>query len=553
MDKLAPDQRNDYYLIEANRTGLHKPLLAALYAVQGQPPLADGETGLGLISIHQVDLAQVDTFGGQVQFAANTLRRLIQQLINQGWAAADLWNASAGRYSDRFLRRVATGYIPTPEEPDAAHLEACEASALRQAYLEDLAADYGDASPPQGMAQLDPTLLAFAERVPPNYSRLESQRQALVEAVRLWRQWDDRAAVYAELQVPVVDQVPEESALDQALLAFIQDALRHYSGYPNQREALLRLVQLWRKLDSREAAIVALLESDPFAQEAHLPIIDPALIAAVQRIPRLYRGQGDQRLALTEGYRRWFGLASRNAALERLGINPETLVANADNPGALAGTAQILDRALLDFVQSIPSTYQETPSQREALIGLVQRWRRLEDRTATVQALIEEVRCLERSAPTSPDAMPVPVPLPLPARPPQWTPQNLQLAASIVPNGHFTWAEATQGGVCMPPNQAAVDAIVRMAQLAQQARDRLGRPLIITRWYGPTEIPRRVGGPGHRRPMVGDAIDVYCVGLTGNQVYWFLDPWWPGGLGRYRHYPDLVHLDARPERARWTD
>ena len=119
MDKLAPDQRNDYYLIEASRTGLHKPLLAALYAVQGQPPLADGETGLGLISIHQVDQAQVDTLVGQVRFAANTLRRLMQRLIDQGWTNTDLWNATAGRYTDRFLTMVAAGYIPTTEEPDA--------------------------------------------------------------------------------------------------------------------------------------------------------------------------------------------------------------------------------------------------------------------------------------------------------------------------------------------------------------------------------------------------------------------------------------------------
>jgi hypothetical protein len=182
----------------------------------------------------------------------------------------------------------------------------------------------------------------------------------------------------------------------------------------------------------------------------------------------------------------------------------------------------------------------------------VQLWRRLEGRTATVQALLEEVRRMERAAPTSPDAMPVPLPPPAPTRPPRWTPHNLQLTASIVPNGNLTWAEATRGGVRMPPNQATVDAIVRIARLAQQARDRLGRPFIVTSWYRPAEINRQVGGASHSRHMVGDAIDFYCTGLTGSQVYWFLDPWWPGGLGRYRRYPNLVHLDARPERARWT-
>lgn len=551
MEKLTPDQRNHDYLTEASRTGIHKPLLAALYAAHGQPPLADGETGLGLVPIHQVDLAQVETFVGQVQFAANTLRRLTQRLVDQGWASADLWDAATGRYTDRFLATVAEGYTPTVEETDAAQLEPCQGPALRQAYLADLTVDSGDSLPPK-LAQLDPTLLAFVERVPSNYSRLECQRQALVEAVRLWRQLDDGTAVYEALQVPVVDQVPDETALDQALLTFIPSTLRDYSGYPNQREALIRLVQIWRKLDSREEAIAILLASDPFAHEANLPIIDPALIAVVQSIPRLYQGQGDQRFALTETYRRWFDLESRNEALERLGVNPEALVANADNPDALVETAQVLDRALLDFVQRIPATYTETAPQREALIRLVQLWRRLEGRTATVQALLEDVRRLERAAPTSPDAMPVPLALPSPPRPPHWTPHNIQLAASIIPNGNFTWAEATRGGARMPPNQATVDAMVRIAQLAQQARDRLGRPFIITSWYRPASINRQVGGASHSRHIVGDAIDFYCPGLTGNQLYWFLDPWWPGGLGRYRRYPNLAHLDARPERARWT-
>lgn len=103
----------------------------------------------------------------------------------------------------------------------------------------------------------------------------------------------------------------------------------------------------------------------------------------------------------------------------------------------------------------------------------------------------------------------------------------------------------------MPPNQATVDAIVRVAQLAQQARDRIGRPFRITSWYRPPEVNRRVGGASESRHIVGDAIDFYCDGLSGNQLYWALDPWWPGGLGRYQQFPELSHIDARGYRARW--
>ncbi|HIK43370.1 MAG TPA: peptidase M15A, partial [Leptolyngbyaceae cyanobacterium M65_K2018_010] len=539
METLAPDQRNNYYLIEAGRTGIHKSILAALYQVQGQPDLADGEKGLGIAPIHQVRVDEVNTFPGQVQYAANTLRSLTNHLIDQGWSGQEIWDSPAGRYSDRFLDTVASGFIPEVTDPHAAQLEPSDSAALRQAYQEDLALTFSGAKLPQSLAELDGSLLVFAERVPPNYDRLEFQRQALVEAVRLWRQLNSAAAVYEALNVAVIDQIPDETQLDNALVEFVRSALRYYSGYPNQREALIRLVQLWREMDSREEAIEWLLTNEPFAQETNLEVLDPALVAFVQRIPQFYRGQGDQRFALTEGYRRWFGLDSRASALRRLGINPEDLVAKAENQAILMETARTLDRALLSFVESIPTTYGGTTPQREALIRLVQIWRRLDGRTPAIQSLFDDLRRLERATPNTPEAMPRPTPPPAPPRPGRWTPRNIQLAASILPNGNFTWAEATHGGVRMPPNQATVDAIVRIAKLAQQARDRLGRPFIITSWYRPAEINRQVGGASDSRHIVGDAIDFYCVGLTGNQVYWFLDPWWPGGLGRYTRFPNL--------------
>lgn len=551
MTTLSPDQRNYYYLIEAARVGIHKPILAALYAVHSQPRLTDGESGLGIVPANQIDIAQVNTFAEQVQFAANTLRSLTDSLIQQGWPGTDLWDARAGRYADRFLGAVANGYSPPLTDQRSAQLEPSSLADLRQAYLEDIAADYDSAQLPKNLAKLDTDLLAFAERIPPNYTRLNHQRQALMEAVRLWRQLDTNAAVYQALNVPVQDQVPDEAALDRALVGFAQSVVRYYSGYPNQREALIRLVQLWREMDSREEAIEWLLENDPFANETNLQIIDPALIAFVQEVPTLYKGQGDQRFALTEGYRRWFGLDSRSTAMAKLGVNPDDLVKNANNQQALLVAARTLDRSLLDHVVAIPTLYRQTEEQREALIRLVQIWRRLEGRIPTIQALFEDLRRLERAQPTSPDAMPAPKPAPLPIRPQRWTPNNIQLDASIIPNGNFTWAEATRGGARMPPDQATVDGIVRIAKLAQQARDRIGRPFLITSWYRPPEINRRVGGASQSRHIVGDAIDFYCSGLTGNQVYWALDPWWPGGLGRYRRFPALVHLDARGHKARW--
>lgn len=552
MAPLASDQRNYYYLIEAARTGIHKPVLAALHTVHQSPRLLDGETGLGIAPANRVAVDQVNTFPEQVQYAANTIRSITDTLTAQGWRGQDLWNAEAGRYSDRFIQTLAEGYMPPSSDASAARLEVSDEDALLKAYIADISYDYRADQLPHNLASLDQALLAFVERIAPNYGRLEHQRAALIEMVRLWRKLDTQAAAIKSLDVPIDDDVPDLVELDNALVQFVRQVSRFYSGYPHQREALLRLVRLWRQLDSREETITMLEQSDPTVAETNLQIVDPVLIAFVERLSGYYRGRGDQRFALTEGFRLWHDLDSRTRALDKLGISAQSLTNNANNPQALAEAAAQVDRALLAFFSGVPATYEEQDSQREALIRLVQLWRKLESRTQAIQSLFDDLRRMTQANRDAPEAPPRPTPVIRPSRPTRWTPSNLQLHAAIIANGNFTWAEATRGGTRMPPNQATVDAIVRIAKLAQQARDRIGRPFIVTSWYRPPEINRQVGGAAFSRHIVGDAIDFYCEGLTGNQIYWALDPWWPGGLGRYTRYPALSHLDARGTRVRWS-
>jgi hypothetical protein len=511
----------------------------------------DGEVGLGIAAANRIAVAQVNTFPEQVQYAANTLRSLTNQLTADGWAGSDLWDSAQGRYSDRFVQRIAEGYMPPSSDPAAARLEAGNAERLLNAYIGDIQYDYGADQLPHNLADLDDELLAFAERIAPNYGRLDFQREALLETARLWRKLDTHELTIEAMNVPSDNGVVDEAGLDNALVQFIGNISRFYSGYPHQREALLRLTQLWRQMDSREEAIVWLRQSDPYAGETNLQIVDPALIAFVQRVPEYYSGDGYQRFALTEAYRVWQSLDSRTTALAALGVTPQFLSANAGNSAALAKAATQVDQALLAFLADVPKNYQESDQQREALIRLVQIWRKLDRRVNAIQSLFDDVRRMTRANRDSIEAPPAPKPAPTPPRPTRWTTRNIQLDASIVPNGNFTWAEATRGGTRMPPNQATVDAMIRIAKLAQQARDRIGRPFHITSWYRPPEINRQVGGASESRHIVGDAIDFYVDGLTGDQIYWALDPWWPGGLGRYRRYPLLSHLDARGYRARW--
>lgn len=551
MTKLSPDQRNYYYILEAERAGIHKPILAGLYEAHGSPTLPDGETGLGISPANRVRLEQVNSFAEQVQYGANAIRTLSDGLIAQGWDSSDLWDNSQGRYSDKFLERVASGYAPQTSEETTARLEACNREKLKQAYLVDLKADFNLEAVPHNLSYLDQALLGLVERISHYYNGLAHQREALLEVVRIWRKLDDRQAVIASLlgaeNNPV--ELEEESELDLPLKQFAQRISPNYSGYPYQREALIRLTQLWRQLRTREEAIASLENNT--SPEENLGVIDPAIVAFVQRIPQYYQGQGNQRNAVTEGFRIWRKLDSRATALLNLGISLDLLNASTTDADARKNLATQLDRELLTFARNVPGSYQEKEHQREALVRLVQLWRNLPSRNQALQSLIEDQKRLEKAHRDRIEAPPQPAPILIPRRPERWTPANIQLSASIIEDGNFTWAEATRGGTRMPPNQATVEAIVRIAELAQKARDRIGRPFIITSWYRPPHINRAVGGARYSRHLVGDAMDFVCYGLTGNQIYWTLDPWWPGGLGRYGKFPNLCHIDSRHYRARW--
>jgi hypothetical protein len=542
MNLLSPEQRNYYYVIEAERVGIHKSILAALHHAQGAPNLRDRETGLGIWAVNVILQDELNSFPEQVQYAANTIRALTDYLINSGWKSADLWNVQEGRYSDRFLEAVAKGYTATQGEPAVARLAASDLTKLSQGYLQDIATDYQELTKPANLGFLDPSLLSLVERVPTYYQGFPHQRDALLECFRIWRRLDNRnQSIEALIQENNLNRANfEESQLDPALKQFAKRISRNYGGFPHQREALLRLTQLWRQLATRELAIASLQEDS--SPEARLSELDPALISFVERVPKYYEGKGNQRNAITESLRLWNNLNSRNAAIASLGINPN-LLNNPTSQQLLTQLAQQIDQELLKFIRRVPNSYEENEHQREALIRLVQLWRDIKTRDQAIESLKDDLKSDKPDPPTPP---------PTPPRPARWTPHNIQLSASIIPNGNFTWAEATHGGTRMPPNQNTVDAMIRIASLAQQARNRLGRAMIVTSWYRPPHINRSVGGSTYSRHLVGDGIDFICNGISGNQLYWSLDPWWPGGLGRYRKFPNLCHIDARGHRARWT-
>lgn len=55
MPTLTPDQRNYYYLQEAERSAIHKAILPVLYQDRPSPSLADGKTGLAIVAANSIN------------------------------------------------------------------------------------------------------------------------------------------------------------------------------------------------------------------------------------------------------------------------------------------------------------------------------------------------------------------------------------------------------------------------------------------------------------------------------------------------------------------
>lgn len=120
----------------------------------------------------------------------------------------------------------------------------------------------------------------------------------------------------------------------------------------------------------------------------------------------------------------------------------------------------------------------------------------------------------------------------------------------ILPDGHFTWAEATKQGSRIPVDIKVEKRIYEAAKMMELVRYELGSyPLYITSWYRPKDVNRKVGGVSNSRHIFGDGVDFFCNHLSPYTVFKKLDKIWDkGGLHAYKKF---VHIDKRGFKARW--
>jgi hypothetical protein len=118
----------------------------------------------------------------------------------------------------------------------------------------------------------------------------------------------------------------------------------------------------------------------------------------------------------------------------------------------------------------------------------------------------------------------------------------------IIPNGNFSWGEATRNGARIPANATIARDIVTLARELQRARNQIGRPFRVNSWYRPPDVNAAVGGASRSQHLFGRAADLQVAGLSGRAVANAVFPWWNGGIGIYSNLPNVVHLDTGPRR-----
>jgi hypothetical protein len=566
MTLSVPDR--DHLEAVAQRYGLDSAVLIALASLWSDPT---GPLNLGVLAIDPGQQTIVETH--QAHAAAELIRDRIDQLIHQGWTMVQFWAGAA--YSPEFLTDLAAGMLSQPRTDRESRLTAsplgtapraiessaetlteapvqlqpCAAPALIAAYQAQTR-DRPDVATLSNQT-LDDRLLDYLQRIPRFYKGLVFQRDALLEAIRIWHRSPSSADVLQQLglgQNNLGQNSLDPLTLDHALIGFVPALAASYRGYPHQRQALILVVQRSQQLPSIEAALQALVQAR--SPQVDLGILDPLLIAFVQRIPQQYRANADQRNALVEGFAQWHNIHNQSEVLLSLGIGLDLLQIAAEggqaSPSAIAQAAQQLDQALLSFSRQIPGLYQGDDRHRQALLQLIETWTGSPSRSAVTDQLLHDLRRMEQGATIPSAAPPVPQFLISPLPNPGGSADRIEIFASPTPGCPYIWADITQGGRHWPSDPATIDRILTLAAQLNLVCDRLGHRPRITRWYDPS-----FQGDPHKRHAQGDGLDCYVEGLLAEQLYWALDPWWPGALGCDRQVPYLLYLDLRGHRVRW--
>lgn len=115
----------------------------------------------------------------------------------------------------------------------------------------------------------------------------------------------------------------------------------------------------------------------------------------------------------------------------------------------------------------------------------------------------------------------------------------------IISGVELTWGEYSKNCTRVPETKEVVEAASRVAKLFGEIRGKFGNPIGVTSGYRPPAVNKSVGGARYSRHMVGDALDIYPIsGSMDNLLSAVRSSSCTGlGLGMRRGF---IHIDCRP-------
>ena len=104
----------------------------------------------------------------------------------------------------------------------------------------------------------------------------------------------------------------------------------------------------------------------------------------------------------------------------------------------------------------------------------------------------------------------------------------------------------------IPPSNLWENA-VRVLQLVDMLRDKLGKPIRITSSYRSPAYNAGVGGAKRSQHLQFGALDIQCMGASPNKVHTLLKKWRDAGVfkGGLKQYSTFVHFDTRGHNTTW--
>ena len=118
---------------------------------------------------------------------------------------------------------------------------------------------------------------------------------------------------------------------------------------------------------------------------------------------------------------------------------------------------------------------------------------------------------------------------------------------------YFTVREVTNGDTCRIPSDDTIKQnIFTLAQELDKVREAWGSGIIVTSWYRPLAVNKKVGGAKTSQHIQGSAVDIKpCNGKIYKFQDWLDKEIWQDKALGYGAKKGFVHIDLRLGHIRW--